>query len=237
MTGAPRSRRRAARYSSGRSWTSRSPIIVSRNVLGAHASGSRRSIFPASRTRPATGRTPSSRPARCTTSRLIDSTGRAFSVEAAELPGGKGDGVPLTSFVELAPGARLAHVVDAQPGRRYLVANSGGYGFIAKTEELLTRVRAGKAFMTHRGRRRSDPPGAAVPNEVPDKSEMAVALLGEGPHAAVPGGGAERARARPGHYADGPGRWRETRRGGLRRCEFGHRRRHIALRQGDDRAR
>ncbi|MDB5921366.1 MAG: Topoisomerase subunit, partial [Betaproteobacteria bacterium] len=66
----------------------------------------------------------------------IDSTGRAFSVQAADIPGGKGDGVPFTSLIELAPGARLAHVVDAQPARRYLVANSAGYGFIVKSEEL-----------------------------------------------------------------------------------------------------
>jgi topoisomerase IV subunit A len=78
----------------------------------------------------------------------IDSTGRAFSVQSADIPGGKGDGVPITSLIELAPGARLAHVVDAAPGRRYLVANSGGYGFVVRSEELLSRVRAGKAFMT-----------------------------------------------------------------------------------------
>lgn len=79
---------------------------------------------------------------------MIDSTGRCFGVSAADIPGGKGDGVPLTSLVELAAGARVAHVVDAQPGQRYLVANSGGYGFIVNAENLLTRIRAGKAFMT-----------------------------------------------------------------------------------------
>ncbi len=106
---------------------------------------------------------------------LIDSTGRAFSVETAELPGGKGDGTPLTSFMELAPGARLAHVVDAQPGRRYLFANSGGYGYIAKVEELLTRVRAGKVFM-------SVEEGDEVirPEVVPEKPEMAVAFSEKG---------------------------------------------------------
>src|SRR6186713_2878841 len=35
----------------------------------------------------------------------IDSTGRAFSVIAGDIPGGKGDGVPFTSLIELAPGA------------------------------------------------------------------------------------------------------------------------------------
>jgi topoisomerase-4 subunit A len=79
---------------------------------------------------------------------MIDSTGRCFGINAGEVPGGKGDGVPLTSLVELAPGARIAHVVDAQPGQRYLVANSGGYGFVVNAENLLTRIRAGKAFMT-----------------------------------------------------------------------------------------
>ena len=106
---------------------------------------------------------------------LIDSTGRAFGIQAADIPGGKGDGVPLNSLVEFAPGGRLAHVVDAQPGRRYLVANSAGYGFIVKAEELLTRVRAGKTFMTIQE-------GELVlrPALVPDKPEMTVTLSEHG---------------------------------------------------------
>jgi topoisomerase-4 subunit A len=79
---------------------------------------------------------------------MIDSTGRAFSIEASEIPGGKGDGVPFSSLVDLAPGARVAQVVDAQPGKKYLVSTSAGYGFVVPAEELATRVRAGKAFMT-----------------------------------------------------------------------------------------
>ena len=105
----------------------------------------------------------------------IDSTGRAFSVQAADIPGGKGDGVPFTSLIELAPGARLAHIVDAQPDRRYLVANSGGYGFIVKSEELLTRIRAGKGFMTIQE-------GEEIlrPALVPEDPEMAVTLSEHG---------------------------------------------------------
>jgi topoisomerase-4 subunit A len=106
---------------------------------------------------------------------LIDSTGRAFSVQAAELPGSRGDGVPLSSLVDLAPGARFSQAVDAQPGKRYLVANTAGYGFIVKSEELLSRVRAGKAFMTV-------PEGTDVvrPALVPEKPEMAVAFSEKG---------------------------------------------------------
>jgi topoisomerase-4 subunit A len=106
---------------------------------------------------------------------LIDSTGRAFSVPAADIPGGKGDGAPVSSLVEFAPGARLAHVVDAQPGRRYLVASSAGYGFIVKAEDLLTRVRAGKTFM-------SIQEGEQVlrPALVPDDAAMVVTLSEHG---------------------------------------------------------
>jgi topoisomerase IV subunit A len=105
----------------------------------------------------------------------IDSSGRAFSVQAADIPGGKGDGVPFTSLIELAPGARLAHVVDAAPGKRYLFANSGGYGFIAKAEELLTRIRAGKGFMTLQE-------GEQVlrPSLAPESPEMAVTVSEHG---------------------------------------------------------
>jgi len=106
---------------------------------------------------------------------IIDSTGRAFSVEASEFPGGKGDGTQLTSFIELAPGARLAHVVDAQPGKRYLVATSGGHGFIVKSEDLLTRVKAGKTFMTI-----EDGDEVIRPALVPAKPELAVTLSENG---------------------------------------------------------
>jgi topoisomerase-4 subunit A len=101
----------------------------------------------------------------------VDSTGRAFSVPAADITGAKGDGVPFTSLIELAPGARLAHVLDAAPGRRYLFANSGGYGFVAKSEELLTRIRAGKAFMTLQ-----EGEEVLLPAAVPDKPDMVVTL-------------------------------------------------------------
>jgi len=105
----------------------------------------------------------------------IDSTGRAFSVQAADIPGGKGDGVPLTSFLELAPGARIAHVVDAQPGRRYFVASSGAYGFIVNSAELLTRVKAGKAFMSLQ-----EGDTVLQPAPVPGQPEFAVTVSEKG---------------------------------------------------------
>jgi topoisomerase-4 subunit A len=106
---------------------------------------------------------------------VIDSTGRCFGIPAGEIPGGKGDGVPLTSLLELAEGARIAHVVDAQPGHSYLVSNSGGYGFIVNAEDLLTRVRAGKAFMSLQ-----EGETVLAPTLVPQHPEMVVTLSQKG---------------------------------------------------------
>jgi topoisomerase-4 subunit A len=79
---------------------------------------------------------------------IVDSNGRAYSVRVADLPGGRGDGVPITTMIELQDGARVAAAVSDAPETQYLFANSGGYGFVTTLGELVTRQRAGKAFMT-----------------------------------------------------------------------------------------
>jgi topoisomerase-4 subunit A len=79
---------------------------------------------------------------------MIDSAGRAYSVRVSELPGGRGDGAPLNTMIELQDGAKLAQALCEAPETQYLFANSGGYGFIAQVADLVSRQRAGKAFMT-----------------------------------------------------------------------------------------
>lgn len=79
---------------------------------------------------------------------LLDHTGRAYSFKAAEAPTGRGDGVPLTTLVDLQPGARVLHAMSADPATRYVFANSSGHGFVTGLDTLVARKRAGKAFMT-----------------------------------------------------------------------------------------
>jgi topoisomerase-4 subunit A len=79
---------------------------------------------------------------------LIDSNGRAYSLRVADLPGGRGDGVPVTTLVDFQEGGKLAHALTDVPEAQYLFANSGGYGFIASIADLVSRNRAGKAFMS-----------------------------------------------------------------------------------------
>ncbi|MFD1558002.1 DNA topoisomerase IV subunit A [Paraburkholderia silviterrae] len=76
------------------------------------------------------------------------SKGRVYSVSIAQLPGGRGDGVPVTSLIELEAGTHLLHYFAANAEQQLLLASSNGFGFIAKIGDMVSRVKAGKAFMT-----------------------------------------------------------------------------------------
>ncbi|MCX7173127.1 MAG: DNA topoisomerase IV subunit A [Proteobacteria bacterium] len=79
---------------------------------------------------------------------VLDSNGRAYTVPVAAIPGGKGDGVPLTTLIELQDGGKVVQALSAAPETQYLFANSAGYGFVAAITDLVGRNKAGKAFMT-----------------------------------------------------------------------------------------
>ncbi len=76
------------------------------------------------------------------------SSGRVYSVAVQLLPGGRGDGVPVTSLIELESGSHLLHYYAAPADQPLLLASNNGYGFIAKIGDMVSRVKAGKAFMT-----------------------------------------------------------------------------------------
>lgn len=76
------------------------------------------------------------------------SKGRVYSVPVSMLPGGRGDGVPVTSLIELEAGTHLMHYFAASAEQQLLLASSNGYGFIARVGDMVSRVKAGKSFMT-----------------------------------------------------------------------------------------
>jgi topoisomerase-4 subunit A len=79
---------------------------------------------------------------------LLDNMGRAYTVDASQLPSGRGEGVPVTTLIELQAGARIVHALGGVPSSRFLFAGENGYGFVAKLENLVATRRAGKAFLT-----------------------------------------------------------------------------------------
>ena len=79
---------------------------------------------------------------------VLDSRGRAYSLSSTDIPGGRSDGVPLASLLDMPPKMKAAVMCTAAPATKYLFSSSGGYGFIATLKDLESRQRAGKAFMT-----------------------------------------------------------------------------------------
>ena len=79
---------------------------------------------------------------------VLDSGGRAYSLSSTDIPGGRSDGVPLASLLDMPPKVKATVMCAATPDTQYLFSSSGGYGFIATLKDLVSRLRAGKAFMT-----------------------------------------------------------------------------------------
>ncbi len=76
------------------------------------------------------------------------SNGRVYSVAVALLPGARGDGQPVTTLIELEAGTQLAHFFAGPTNATLLLSNSGGYGFMAQLENMISRQKAGKSFLS-----------------------------------------------------------------------------------------
>ncbi|TJZ77695.1 DNA topoisomerase IV subunit A [Chitiniphilus eburneus] len=79
---------------------------------------------------------------------LFGSDGRVYTIQAAVVPGGRGDGVPVTTLVELSAKSRVVQLMTARAEEWVIIANASGYGFACQFENLLSRQKAGKSFIT-----------------------------------------------------------------------------------------
>ncbi|MEI6801771.1 MAG: DNA topoisomerase IV subunit A [Burkholderiales bacterium] len=79
---------------------------------------------------------------------VFGSNGRVYSVAVALLPGGRGDGQPVTTLIELESGTQLLYYFAGAANATMLMCASGGYGFMATVENMVSRQKAGKAFVT-----------------------------------------------------------------------------------------
>lgn len=87
-----------------------------------------------------------------TTDRLIvfGSNGRFYTLSAASLPGGRGMGEPLRLMVDLPNDADIVTLFLHQPGRRLLVASTGGDGFVVPEDDVLAQTRTGRQVLNVR---------------------------------------------------------------------------------------
>jgi topoisomerase-4 subunit A len=77
----------------------------------------------------------------------IGSNGRVHAVPVSSLPSARGDGVPITSFLELEPGARIEHVFAAAVDTGVLLSTRGGNGFLCQAGDLASRNKTGRQFL------------------------------------------------------------------------------------------
>ncbi|WP_291010547.1 DNA topoisomerase IV subunit A [Hydrogenophaga sp.] len=79
---------------------------------------------------------------------VFGSNGRVYSVPVASLPGARGDGQPITTLIELESGTQPVHYFAGPGAATLLLSSTGGYGFLASVDNLVSRQRAGKTFIS-----------------------------------------------------------------------------------------
>ncbi|NBW46886.1 MAG: hypothetical protein EBR46_01850 [Betaproteobacteria bacterium] len=95
---------------------------------------------------------------------VLGSNGRAYSVAVSALPGGRGDGAPITTFIELESGTQPAHYLAGPGDTVLLLAGTGGFGLMARLSDLHSRQRAGKAFLSIEPGEQVLPPAQVLPS-------------------------------------------------------------------------
>jgi topoisomerase-4 subunit A len=75
---------------------------------------------------------------------LFATNGKFFTLEANQLPGGRGHGEPVRLMVDLEESADIVEMFVHQPGRKLLLGATSGHGFIVPEDEVVASTRKGK---------------------------------------------------------------------------------------------
>jgi len=101
---------------------------------------------------------------------LMASDGRAFTLAADKLPGGRGHGEPIRLSIDLEDSVDIITLFKLDEDAKRLVCSDAGYGFLVAERELVSQRKAGKSVL--------------VTNE---SSRLAVCGESDGDHLAVVG--------------------------------------------------
>ncbi|HEX4158353.1 MAG TPA: DNA topoisomerase IV subunit A [Rhizomicrobium sp.] len=101
---------------------------------------------------------------------LFATDGRFFTLDCAKLPGGRGNGEAIRSFIDLPPEADIVTMFVHRDGRKLLLAASSGHGFVTNEDDAVALRRSGKQVMN-----------------IPTGTEAAVCTFVEGDSVAVIG--------------------------------------------------
>ena len=82
-----------------------------------------------------------------TTSKILvlASDGKAFTLDAAKLPGGRGAGEPIRLMADIDETAAIVAVWPYAAGEKMLIATTDGRGFVVGQDDMLSATRKGRA--------------------------------------------------------------------------------------------
>jgi len=78
---------------------------------------------------------------------VLASSGKCFTLDAATLPSGRGDGAPVNTLVN-SGSDEIVWIGIGSADTALLLANTAGYGFLCKLGDLATKTRQGKDFLS-----------------------------------------------------------------------------------------
>jgi topoisomerase-4 subunit A len=78
------------------------------------------------------------------------SNGRFYTIQASNLPGGRGLGEPLRLIVDLPNEAEILAFFPYREGQKLLLASSAGDGFLVPEDEVLAQTRTGRQVLNLR---------------------------------------------------------------------------------------
>ncbi|GGD85942.1 DNA topoisomerase 4 subunit A [Aureimonas endophytica] len=102
---------------------------------------------------------------------FLSSDGRAYTLSADKLAGGRGQGEPIRLAIELDDAAQIVLGFVSVPDRKRLVAASDGSGFVVPEAELLSGTRKGRQVL-------NVGPGVTLKLAVPAEGDT-VAIVGD----------------------------------------------------------
>ena len=82
---------------------------------------------------------------------IFGANGRFYTLQASQLPGGRGMGEPVRLMVDLPNEAGIVDLFIHRPGEKLLVASSAGDGFVVPGDDVLAQTRSGKQVLNVRG--------------------------------------------------------------------------------------
>jgi topoisomerase-4 subunit A len=88
---------------------------------------------------------------------LLSASGKSFTIDAAAIPSGRGDGAPVNTLVN-SSSDDIIWMRSGDLAQRLLMNSSAGLGFLCKLGDLVTKTRQGKDFMKVDEGARAQPP-------------------------------------------------------------------------------